>query len=183
LSYQIPNSFLADNVFSIAEKYATLTHGIQSSGIGYDTADGLDVMFTLGSGPYNIAKNKSIKVVYAFVAGDNLTDLKAVSDRAATNYAQLYPETPIPSTFLLSQNYPNAAKGRTKIDVHLPIDTECELFIYDATGKMVKRIDKQLLTAGQHTLDISLQGFSPGVYFYEIRSAKFNERKKMIVVR
>lgn len=185
LSYQVPNSFLADNIFSVAEKYKSLTSGIQSLGLGYDTGNGLDVVFTLGSGPYDIPKDKSIKVAYAFLAGDQLNDLKSVANAAAEKYVEITtkPKVVVPEKYALQQNYPNAATTYTNIVIELPEKTNVSLNIYDITGKKTCEVSKGLLAAGRYNFYVDVSRFANGTYTYELKTPTYKKAKKMIVAR
>jgi hypothetical protein len=183
LSYQLPNSLLADNNFSIAEKYQTLTSGIQSAGLGDNTANGYDVMFMLGSGPYNIPKGASIKVAYALLAADNKNDLVAASEAAKIKYdvLNIKPVADLPKAFALNQNYPNAADKFTYIPVDLPEDTEMELTIYDIRGRKITKVASGNFSAGAYRFYVDLGRTAKGTYVYRLNSPKFKQSKKMLV--
>lgn len=183
LSYQLPNSLLADNNFSIAEKYQTLTSGIQSAGLGDNTTNGYDVMFTLGSGPYTIPKGASIKVAYALLAADSKNDLIAVSEAAKIKYdvVNVKPVADLPKVFALNQNYPNAADQFTYIPVDLPEDTEMELTIYDIRGRKVTTVASGNFSAGSYRFYVNLERTAKGTYLYQLKSPKFKQSKKMLV--
>lgn len=183
LSYQLSNSFLSDNSFSIAEKYNTLTSGVHALGLGHDTVEGLDVMFTLGSGPYNIPKNKMVKVAYAFLAGDNLNDLLKVGESAATKYLQFNNPVVIPTGYLLEQNYPNSAQSYTHISFSLPEKTNVNLSIFNVAGKKVAELNNGLLDAGTYKFYVDVSRFSNGVYTYQLKTPNYRKAKKMIVAK
>ena len=185
LSYQVPNSFLADNSFSVAEKYKTLTSGIQALGLGHDTANGLDVMFTLGSGPYDIPKYKSIKLAYAFLAGDQLTDLKSVASAAASKYLEVVANRTVivPEKYVLQQNYPNAASTYTTITLDIPEENYVTLKIFDILGRNVKTVAKGILTAGNYSFKIDVSRLAIGTYTYELKTPNFKQVKKMMISR
>ncbi len=183
LSYQLPNSFLADNSFTVAEKYKTLTSGIQSLGLGHDSVNGLDIMFSFGSGPYDIPKDKSIKLAYAFIAGDQLSDLKNVADAAAEKYEQINRKPIIPEKFILQQNYPNAAQTFTNILVDVPEKTNVSLTIYDVMGRKIREVTKGVLDAGRYNFYVDVTKIPNGIYTYELKTSNFKQAKKMIVAR
>lgn len=183
LSYNIANSFLADGTFTIAEKYKTLTSGIQATGLGYNTTNGYDVMFTLGSGPYNIPKDGTIKVAYAFLAGNNKNELITNSGAAQTKYEQvLRAETTVkPTAYLLGQNYPNAAKTFTYIPVDLPEKTNVNLTIYDVMGRKISQVVNENLAAGSYNFYVDVNKFPKGVYTYRLTTPAYKHAKKMMV--
>lgn len=181
LSYQISNSFLADNNFTVSEKYKTLTSGIQATGLGHNTVNGYDVMFTLGSGPYNIPKDGSIKVAYAFLAGDNQNELMTSGKASEDKYALVKKlETP-PSKYILGQNYPNVAKTFTYIPVDLPEKTKVNLTIYDIIGRKVSQVVNEELEVGSYSFYVDVSKFTNGVYTYRLTTPNFKQAKKMVV--
>ncbi|MNK68856.1 Thermophilic serine proteinase precursor [compost metagenome] len=183
LSYQLPNSLLADNNFTVAEKYQTLTSGIQATGLGHDNANGYDVMFTVGSGPYNIAKNGTVKVAYAFVAGDNLSQLATVGGAAELKYKEVLADRikSIPVEYALKQNYPNQAKTFTYIPLDLPEKTNVDITIYDVTGRKVSKVTNGTLNAGSYRFYVDVSKFANGVYTYQLKTSNYKQAKKMIV--
>ena len=185
MSYQVANSFLADNDFSISEKYKTLTSGIHAQGLGDDTANGYDVMFTIGSGPYSIPKNGTVKVAYAFLAGDNHDELLAVGKAAKAKYKEVLAQriSKIPLEFALKQNYPNQAKTFTYIPLDLPEKTEVDITIYDVMGRKISNITKGVLEAGSYRFYLDVSRFASGVYTYKLTTPNFKQAKKMVVAR
>ena len=183
LSYQLPNSFLSDNIFSIAEKYKTLTSGIHALGLGHDTVEGLDVMFTLGSGPYSIPKNKTIIITYAFLAGDDYNDLLKVGTAAAAKYLEMNKPVITPTAYLLEQNYPNAAKSYTYIPISLPEKTTVDLSVYNILGKKVAELNKGILAPGNYKFYVDVSRFANGIYTYQLRTPNYKKTKKMIVAK
>lgn len=185
LSYQVPGNFLSDNYFTIAEKYKTLTSGVQANGLGHDVSNGYDVMFTVGSGPYTIPKSGSIKVVYAFVAGDSRDDLIAVSDAAQTKYLDLQKQVTkvVPSEYVLQQNYPNAAKTYTYLPIDLPEKTPLEITIYNIDGRKVSSIVNGVFEAGSYRFYVDTSRFPNGIYTYSVNASNFKKAKKMVVAR
>lgn len=185
LSYQLPNGFLSDHIFTIAEKYKSLTSGIKSVGLGHDVSDGYDVMFTLGSGPYQLPAAGSIKVAYAFLAGDGMADLTLMADRAHITHQQITMGAigGVPSAYLLKQNYPNAAKHYTYIPFDVPETAHINISLYDVTGKKVQEVFHKEVKKGSYHVYVNLGKLSPGVYFYKLESPKYKHSKKMIIAK
>lgn len=187
MSYQLTGDPLADNKFTIAEKYQTLSSGIKTTSLG-TTGNGYDIMYTIGSGPYNIPANGSITVAYAFIGGDNLTDLLNSGNAALTKYTTIpdKPTEPNPNeitSFLLKQNYPNPAHTLTNIPFNLPEKSATKLTIANASGKIIQTLLNETLNAGSYSVPFNLSKLSPGVYFYELRAGSYHKTLKMMVVK
>jgi hypothetical protein len=93
----------------------------------------------------------------------------------------------IPSKFELSQNYPNPFNPVTKINYELPFDSKLKLIVYDASGREIKTLVNETLSAGYYTVQFDATNFSSGVYFYRINAnANGNEyvsTKKMLLIK
>ena len=185
MSYQLSGDPLADNKFTIAEKYQTLSSGVRTTSLG-TTGNGFDIMYTIGSGPYNIPANGSIAVAYAFISGDNLTDLLNSGNAAQTKYSTVpnKPTEPKEMTgFLLKQNYPNPAKELTNIPFNLAEKSATKLTITNVTGKAIQTLVNETLNAGSYNIPFNLSKLTPGVYFYELRAGSYHKVLKMVVMK
>lgn len=188
MSYQVSGDPLADSKFTIAEKFQTISSGVKATSLG-TTGNGFDIMYTIGSGPYNIPANASIKVAYAFIGGDNLLDLLNSGNAALTKYNLLSTkpiEPPVvidPSVVGLGQNYPNPAKELTYIPFNLVQKTATKLTLTNSHGKLVKTLINESLNAGAYRVPLDLSSLSPGVYVYELSAGNYRKALKLIVVR
>lgn len=185
MSYQIAGDPLADGKFTTAEKFQTLTAGIKANGLGFDSDNGNDIMYTIGTGPYNIPINGSIKVAYAFMGADNLTELISVGQAALTNYLKTL-ATPIatkPLNFILKQNYPNPSKDLTTITFDIAEKSATSLVITNAIGKVVATLVNEKLNEGSYTKQVNLSNYLPGIYFYKLKAGNYQKTLKMIVVK
>ncbi len=186
MSYQLTGDPLADNKFTVAEKYQTLSSGIKATSLG-TTGNGFDIMYTIGSGPYNIPANGSISVAYAFISGDNLTDLLNSGNAALTKYTTLpKPNDPKPGDmtgFLLKQNYPNPAKTLTNIPFYLAEKSATKLTVTNVSGKVIQTLVNETLNAGSYSVPFNLAKLTPGVYFYELRAGSYLKTLKLMVVK
>lgn len=187
MSYQITGDPLADNKFTVAEKYGVLSSGIKTTSLG-TTGNGYDIMYLIGSGPYDIPANGSISVAYAFISGDNLTDLLNSGNAAQAKYATVpnKPTEPNPIeeySFLLKQNYPNPATTLTNIPFTLAEKAVTKLTVTNVTGKIIQTLVNETLNEGSYSVPFNLAKLTPGVYFYELRAGNYRKTLKMIVVR
>jgi hypothetical protein len=90
----------------------------------------------------------------------------------------------LPLNFALLQNYPNPFNPATTIEFHLPLNTEVTMKIYNILGAEVQTIftDKKY-NAGVHNVKFDATGLASGIYFYQIKTAEFNQTKKMFLLK
>jgi hypothetical protein len=97
----------------------------------------------------------------------------------------------IPSTFFLSQNYPDPFSEDTKIKYCLPIRTKVNLSIFSADGEKVTELINKTQDAGVYELDFKRGLLAEGTYYYTIKADnpyskpedEFIETKKMILLK
>jgi hypothetical protein len=86
-------------------------------------------------------------------------------------------------------NYPNPFNPTTTISFSTTENTEStKLMIYNIKGQKVKTLINQALPAGEHSVnwdgtDDSRKPVSSGIYFYKLKSGKFCETKKCILLK
>jgi len=96
-------------------------------------------------------------------------------------------EVGVPTKYDLSQNYPNPFNPTTKIDYDLPFDSKVTMILYDMTGREVKTLVNNTMTAGYYTEVFNLSNLSSGTYFYRL-IAKSSDKdylatKKMMLIK
>jgi photosystem II stability/assembly factor-like uncharacterized protein len=88
-----------------------------------------------------------------------------------------------PSSFSLSQNFPNPFNPTTKIDFRLSKPSFVMLKVYDLLGREVATLMNEKKEQGEHSLSWGAEGVPSGVYFYRLVAGDFIETKKMVVAR
>ncbi|MCD4746583.1 MAG: T9SS type A sorting domain-containing protein, partial [Bacteroidales bacterium] len=89
----------------------------------------------------------------------------------------------------LTGNYPNPFNTTTTITFSLAENTEnTELSIYNIRGQKVMTLINKELSAGRHLVvwngkDKNNKQVPCGTYFYKIKTEKFSETKKMILMK
>jgi len=91
--------------------------------------------------------------------------------------------TDVPSSFSLSQNFPNPFNPTTTIKFNIPKAENVSLKIYDALGKEIALLVNESLNPGVYSADWNASGFASGVYFYSFIAADFVQTKKMVLVK
>lgn len=92
------------------------------------------------------------------------------------------------SDFQLFQNYPNPFNPSTTISYNLPVTSEARLIIYDLLGREIRTLVNEVLRPGRHSVEwdgtdnVGAAAIS-GVYFYQLKSGKFVETKKLVLIK
>lgn len=89
----------------------------------------------------------------------------------------------VPSDFKLFQNYPNPFNPTTRIKFDLPQSGFTSVKIYDIMGREVENLVSQDLKAGSYEMEFNGSNKSSGIYYYKIYTEKYQETKKMILVK
>jgi hypothetical protein len=91
--------------------------------------------------------------------------------------------TEVPSGFTLKQNYPNPFNPTTNLEFGISKLGFVTLKIYDVIGKEVVTLVNENLSPGSYQLQWSGEGYSSGVYFYELSSGNIKETKRMLLLK
>jgi hypothetical protein len=89
----------------------------------------------------------------------------------------------------LYQSFPNPFKFRANIRYQLPIQSKVSLTIYDITGRAVRKLlDEVNKEPGLHTItwdgkDDRGRVLPNSVYFYRLKTERFTDSKRVIVIR
>lgn len=89
----------------------------------------------------------------------------------------------VPSDFVLSQNYPNPFNPTTKISFSVPKAGMVQINVYDVLGNLVKSLVNETKNAGNYEVQFDGTGLTSGIYFYQLKSGKFSETKKLILLK
>lgn len=81
----------------------------------------------------------------------------------------------------VSELYPNPASNQVSLSMHLDKAARVEINTVNMTGQNVGAGFNQVLGAGDHVLNLDLDGLSPGVYFYTIHSEGNKINRKLII--
>jgi hypothetical protein len=94
----------------------------------------------------------------------------------------------IPKEFALNQNYPNPFNPTTTINFSLPQTETVRLEVYDVTGKLVKTLVSQDMSAGSYSItwlgdDQNHAKVASGMYLYKLQAGSFSSVKKMLMLK
>jgi hypothetical protein len=120
----------------------------------------------------------------AFVQNDNNKEVLNVGKGAVIPTGINSTNSEIPAEYNLAQNYPNPFNPSTNIKFSVPEDGNVSLKFYDMMGQEVASyIDNGFLKAGFYNAEFNASGLSSGIYFYTLKTNKFVETKKMMLVK
>lgn len=103
---------------------------------------------------------------------DNLTNVGMVNQRTEDYY--------------LSDNFPNPFNPSTRIEFSIPTQSQYSittLSIYNILGQKLFSPINKILGPGNYAIDIDLESFPTGIYFYTLRNSAFSETKKMLFLK
>lgn len=89
----------------------------------------------------------------------------------------------IPKSFQLQQNYPNPFNPSSIIRYDIPRTSFVKISVYDILGREVRVLVNEEKGPGQYNVVFNAKNLASGVYFYAIRTADFNQIKKMILMK
>ncbi|MGA7159692.1 MAG: T9SS type A sorting domain-containing protein [Bacteroidota bacterium] len=133
-----------------------------------DTPDKVTILFNLkpGSSAYHVGTSFLI---------DDIT-LGAVTDVSAN-------QSPVPTVFNLSQNFPDPFNPSTQIDFSLPQQSNVQLKVYTTLGQLVTTLVNGNLSAGSHSATFNAQNLASGLYIYRLTAGNFTSEKKMLLLK
>ncbi|MBN2366035.1 MAG: T9SS type A sorting domain-containing protein [Calditrichaeota bacterium] len=94
----------------------------------------------------------------------------------------------VSSTYRLSQNYPNPFNPSTYISFEIPSSSVVRLDVYNALGQKIRSLINQNIPAGIHRVswdgkDVYGNEVPAGLYFYQLNAGKFQQARKMLLVK
>jgi hypothetical protein len=87
------------------------------------------------------------------------------------------------STIHLAQNYPNPFNPATIINYQLGNDGFVSLKVFNSLGQEVAVVIDEYQTAGNYKITFSGSDLPSGMYVYRLKSGKYSESKKMLLLK
>jgi spore germination protein YaaH len=93
--------------------------------------------------------------------------------------------TPLPSSFALSQNFPNPFNPATCIEVTVPVNRggHVRLTVYDLLGRAVATLIDDARQPGRYVLSFDATGLASGVYLYRLEAGSTTIVKHMLYLK
>jgi len=89
----------------------------------------------------------------------------------------------IPNQLRLYQNYPNPFNPFTTIKYSVPTTSNISLVVYDILGREIQTLVNGEMIAGNYEVLFNGTNFPSGVYLYVLKSSKFIETKKFVLIK
>jgi hypothetical protein len=90
----------------------------------------------------------------------------------------------IPMEYSLGQNYPNPFNPTTSIRYAIPVQANVTLKVFNIVGQEVATLlNNEVQNRGSHIVTFDARNLATGVYFYRLEAGKFNEVRKMLLLK
>jgi hypothetical protein len=93
------------------------------------------------------------------------------------------PENKMPTSFFLSQNFPNPFNPVTKIKYSVPYSTFVSMKVFNLLGQEVTTLFEGEKQVGTYTAFFDGSGLSSGVYYYRLEAKEFIKTKKLLLLK
>ena len=155
---------------------------LPASGVGDEGWE--KISFVEGHGNSNSPKYYSYIDKSIESSGKYSYRLKQVDIDGTFEYSdQIEADLGLPQYFELKQNYPNPFNPTTSVSFSIPSDGLVSLTIYDVLGNEIEQLENGVKSAGNYSYSFDASDLTSGIYFYTIRSGKFVETKKMLLMK
>jgi len=89
----------------------------------------------------------------------------------------------LPTSYMMSQNFPNPFNPTTTIQFALPQAGRVTLKVYDVLGREEATLVDNEMPAGNFSVRWNAAQSASGVYFFRITAGSFSQTKRMVLVR
>jgi len=87
----------------------------------------------------------------------------------------------IPNQAFLGQNYPNPFRGNTQINFELAAGSNVTFEVTDISGRKVMELNKGIMPAGKHLIELETGNLESGIYFYTMRAGNFIKTRQLVI--
>jgi hypothetical protein len=179
---------IAQNLEFTSGAIVTLSGGARASNIFWQVAGQVNLGTTVA-----MKGNILCKTLIAMNTGASLTG-RALAQSAVTLQANSVTtiETVnnigtdwkgIPVQYMLEQNFPNPFNPSTTIQYAVPEKSIVRITIYNLIGQQVAILVNEIKDAGYHSVEWNPVKMTSGVYFYELKADKYQNVKKLLLLK
>jgi len=164
--------------FSTAEKFQVLSSSRDSA--GFHRSTGEDIIDAISIGPFDLAKDSSISLSYAYLVADNYTELLAAADSALSIYNNLPIGLDEQRSKADLRIFPNPATDQ--INLFLEGTSEALVVqIYDLNARLVLEDQIAAQASRARLISLDLPSLKSGVYLIKIIGPKTNIQDKFVL--
>ncbi|MEP1306661.1 MAG: T9SS type A sorting domain-containing protein [Balneola sp.] len=124
-----------------------------------------------------------IYFVQAIDESGNLSELSDSKEVTITSVSTETVDESLPTSYSLSQNFPNPFNPTTTISFGLPETADVKVEIYNALGQKVSTLVAGKFNAGWNKINFDASGFSSGLYIYRLITPTRSITKKMTLIK
>jgi len=182
-SYFVPATLLehADSIAAVIRPYVELDSRKQYTLAQFDTNIKSDVSVS-GGGNGQGGGQQRIPGIESFITARQAS-VKTQLANAGVLDVKEQTTSSIPAVFKLAQNYPNPFNPTTTIGFSIPQSGNVTLKIYNVLGREVAALVNGYKNAGNYSVNFDGSKLSSGVYFYELKSGKYSNTKKLLLLK
>ncbi|MBS4013385.1 MAG: S8 family peptidase [Bacteroidetes bacterium] len=177
--------------FTSFEKYTALKSNRNSAGL-FDTNN--DISTLLGSGPFILNHNDTLKIAFALLVGDHLTDLKQSAISAKAKYTgntdddddddddddNYVSETNSQNPYKIIINRNPFASNIFSFDFLVYNQITLGITITDIHGSLVYKSNPELLNIGNYSFNVDASKWSQGTYLMQLYTGENVQTIKII---
>lgn len=134
------------------------------------------------SGNFNFSGELPLDLNITATATDSEGNTSEFSQAVQTSLESQNSEQ-IPQKFKLYQNTPNPFNPVTTIRFSLPLDSFVEVEVYSISGQKITTLLNKKMDKGYHNIQFKVGNLPSGVYLYSIKTDKFVQAKKMMLLK
>ncbi len=161
------------NMATLTPHTSTSKTGVWNSGTLVPGDSFVRTFNTAGSFPYECPIHLSMQATIVVLPTLDISDTHTSS---------------LPNKYQLGQNYPNPFNPVTEIEYSLPASSRVTISINDILGRKVNTLIDEVKPAGQYIAswdgrDTNGNPVASGIYLYSIRTDRFTQTKKMLLLK
>jgi len=89
----------------------------------------------------------------------------------------------IPTSYSLTNNYPNPFNPNTKIKYSVPQTSNVVIKVFDILGNEIETLVNEQKPIGNYEINFNATNLPSGIYFYQLQAGSFIETKKMVLMK
>ena len=123
--------------------------------------------------------NFAAKLLFLDLTGES--NSAAINSEGSCNITLLNYSKPLS---YLTPNFPNPWAEKTSFEFNLAEDSKVEFNIYSAEGRLIYSIyNNENVKKGNYKIELNGTHFQSGVYYYELKSDKFNKSGQFLKIK